>query len=84
MAKILTITVRILIDGDEAELFKATDEDSLIGQADMVSDFLREPTQYGELDWKLNTGSKTPGANMFTLKMKNLYLEKYSHLFNRG
>jgi len=83
MAKILTITVRILIDGDEAELFKATDEDSLIGQADMVSDFLREPTQYGELDWELNNGSK-PGDRMFTLKMKNLYKEKYSHLINRG
>tara|TARA_R110000787_G_scaffold122742_1_gene233627 strand:- start:327 stop:524 length:198 start_codon:yes stop_codon:yes gene_type:complete len=55
MAKELTITVRILIEGEEAELFNATDEDSLIGQADMVSDFLREPTQYGELGWKVNT-----------------------------
>jgi|TARA_R110000737_G_scaffold293018_1_gene299578 hypothetical protein len=58
MAKELTITVRILIEGEEAELFKATDEDSLIGQADMVSDFLREPAQYGELGWKISTRNR--------------------------
>ena len=58
MAKELTITVRILIEGEEAELFNATDEDSLIGQADMVSDFLREPIHYGELGWKVSTWNR--------------------------
>ena len=34
MAKELTITVKILLEAEEEELFEATDEDSLIGQAD--------------------------------------------------
>ena len=53
MAKELTITVKILVEAEEEELFKATDEESLIGQADMVSDFLRQPSQYGTINWKL-------------------------------
>ena len=55
MAKELIITVKILIEAEEEELFEATDEDALIGQADMVKDFLRQPAQYGTLDWKLDT-----------------------------
>ncbi len=47
MAKELTITVKILLEAEEEELFEATDEESLIGQADLVSDYLRQPTQYG-------------------------------------
>ena len=31
MAKELTITVKILLEAEEEELFEATDEDSLIG-----------------------------------------------------
>ena len=53
MAKELTITVKILLEAEEEELFEATDEESLIGQADLVSDYLRQPTQYGSLDWNL-------------------------------
>ena len=53
MAKELTITVKILLEAEEEELFEATDEESLIGQADLVSDYLRPPTQYGSLDWNL-------------------------------
>jgi len=53
MAKELTITVKILLEAEEEELFEATDEDSLIGQADLVSDYLRQPTQYGSLNWNL-------------------------------
>ena len=55
MVKELTITVRILVEGEEEEIFKATDEEALIGQADYVKDFLRSPTYYGLLDWKLGT-----------------------------
>ena len=53
MAKELTINVKLLVEAEEEELFKATDEESLIGQADMVSDFLRQPSQYGTINWKL-------------------------------
>ena len=53
MAKELTITVKILLEAEEEELFEATDEESLIGQADLVSAYLRQPTQYGSLDWNL-------------------------------
>lgn len=49
--KKLTITINIFLNDEESELFEATDEESLIGQADMVSDFLREPTKYGHLNW---------------------------------
>ena len=53
MAKELTITVMILLEAEEEELFQATDEDSLIEQADMVKHVLRYPIQYGSLDWNL-------------------------------
>ena len=43
MAKELTITVKILLEAEEEELFEATDEESLIGQADLVTDYLRQP-----------------------------------------
>jgi len=53
MAKELTITIKILLEAEEEELFEATDEDSLIGQADLVSDYLRQPTEYGILNWDM-------------------------------
>lgn len=51
--KELAITVNILIEAEELEIFEATDEESLIGQADMIKDFLRDPTVYGTLNWKV-------------------------------
>jgi len=49
----VVITVEAELNEEEIIMFCGrTDEDEQ-GQADLVKDFLRDPTQFGTIDWKV-------------------------------
>ena len=49
----LVIVVELELNDEEIIMFCGRTEDDEQGQADLVKDILRNPTEFGTIDWKV-------------------------------